>query len=150
MGQVGLEWSVAGFGDFSNNANETDMLMRNSNTGVFELFDIRNNQITSAMPMGQVGLEWSVADLARSNNANETDMLMRNSNTGVFELSTSATTRSPRQRRWGRSGRSGRWPASLPFRPAVLFLRTRSSYRRWPLMGQPVAPSTRHYRSISR
>ena len=25
MGQVGLEWSVAGFGDFSGNANETDM-----------------------------------------------------------------------------------------------------------------------------
>ena len=45
MGQVGLEWSIAGFGDFSGNANETDMLMRNSNTGVFELFDISNNTI---------------------------------------------------------------------------------------------------------
>ena len=40
------------------------MLMRNSNTGVFELFDIRNNQITSAAPMGQVGTEWSVAGIA--------------------------------------------------------------------------------------
>ena len=61
VGQVGLEWSVAGFGDFSGHANETDMLMRNSNTGVFELYDISNNQITSAAPVGQVGLEWSVA-----------------------------------------------------------------------------------------
>jgi len=26
--QVGLEWSVAGFGDFSGNANETDMLIQ--------------------------------------------------------------------------------------------------------------------------
>ena len=36
------------------------MLLRNSNTGVFELYDISNNTITNAAPMGQVGLEWSV------------------------------------------------------------------------------------------
>ena len=29
LGQVGLEWPVAGFGDFSGHAGETDMLMRN-------------------------------------------------------------------------------------------------------------------------
>ena len=34
VGQVGLEWSVSGFGDFSSRSGETDMLMRNSNTGV--------------------------------------------------------------------------------------------------------------------
>ena len=45
MGQVGLEWSVAGFGDFSTQSNETDMLMRNINTGAFEFYDISNNQI---------------------------------------------------------------------------------------------------------
>ena len=50
MGQVGLEWTIAGFGDFSGNANETDMLMRNSNTGVFELYDISNNTITRGRP----------------------------------------------------------------------------------------------------
>ena len=60
MGQVGLEWTIAGFGDFSGNADETDMLMRNSNSGVFELFDIGNNTIASTTPMGQVGLEWSI------------------------------------------------------------------------------------------
>jgi hypothetical protein len=53
-----LEWTVAGFGDFSGNVNETDMLMRNSNTGAFEVYDISNNAITSAASMGQVGLEW--------------------------------------------------------------------------------------------
>ncbi len=57
MGQVGLEWSISGFGDFSTRANETDMLMRNSNTGQFEVYDIVNNTITSFAPMGQVG--WS-------------------------------------------------------------------------------------------
>jgi hypothetical protein len=38
--------------------------MRNTNTGAFEVYDITNNQLTSAAPMGQVGLEWSVAGIA--------------------------------------------------------------------------------------
>ena len=86
MGQVGLEWSVAGFGDFSGNANETDMLMRNMNTGAFEIYDIRNNQLVSAAAMGQVGLEWSVAGFGPINGAGASDMLMRNNNTGAFEV----------------------------------------------------------------
>ena len=116
MGQVGLEWSVAGFGDFSGNANETDMLMRNTNTGVFELYDISNNQITAAAPMGQVGLEWQVAGFGDfSGNANETDMLMRNSNTGAFEVYDISNNRIVGRRRWGRSAWNGRWPASAIF-----------------------------------
>ena len=63
------------------------MLMRNSNTGMFEIFDISNNQIMRAAGMGQVGLEWQIAGFGDlSGNANETDMLMRNSKTGAFEL----------------------------------------------------------------
>ena len=77
---------MAGFGDFSGNANETDMLMRNNNTGAFELYDISNNQITSAAPMGQVGLEWQVVGFGPINGAGASDMLMRNSNTGSFEI----------------------------------------------------------------
>ena len=46
MGQVGLEWTIAGFGDFSGRPNETDMLMRNSNNEEFEVYDISNNTIT--------------------------------------------------------------------------------------------------------
>src|ERR1700674_2165616 len=53
--------AVAGFGDFSGNAGETDMQMRNGNTGAFEVYDISNNAITSAASMGAVGLEWTVA-----------------------------------------------------------------------------------------
>ena len=86
MGQVGLNGGC-GFGDFSTRANETDMLMRNSNTGAFEVYDISNNAITSSRPMGQVGLEWTIAGFGDfSGNANETDMLMRDSSTGAFEL----------------------------------------------------------------
>jgi hypothetical protein len=36
------------------------MLLRNSNTGAFEVLDISNNAITSATSLGQVGLEWQV------------------------------------------------------------------------------------------
>ncbi len=78
--------SVVGFGDFSGNANETDMLMRNRNTGAFEIYDISNNQITSAAPMGQVGLEWQVVGFGPINGAGSSDMLMRNTNTGAFEV----------------------------------------------------------------
>jgi hypothetical protein len=64
MGTVASQWTVAGFGDFSGNANETDMLLRNSNTGAFEVYDISHNAVTSATVMGQVGLEWQVGGIA--------------------------------------------------------------------------------------
>jgi len=69
------------------NDNETDMLMRNSATGQFQVYDISNNTITFAAPMGQVGPEWQVAGFGDfSGRANETDMLMRNSSTGQLEV----------------------------------------------------------------
>ena len=63
MGQVGLEWSVVGFGPI-NGAGTSDMLMRNTNTGAFEIFDIGNNQLTNAAPAGQIGNEWQSVGLA--------------------------------------------------------------------------------------
>ena len=50
---------MVGFGPMGG-VGPSDMVMRNTNTGVFEVYDIANNQITSAAPMGQVGLQWSV------------------------------------------------------------------------------------------
>ena len=88
MGQVGLEWSIAGFGDFSGNANETDMLMRNNNTGTFEIYDVRNNTITFGTEpyrpswSRMAGCRASVRSVA----AGSSDMLMRNTNTGALEL----------------------------------------------------------------
>jgi hypothetical protein len=86
MGQVGLEWQVAGFGDFSGNANETDMLMRNTSTGAFEIYDISNNSIYNYASMGQVGLEWQVVGFGPIDGAGASDMLMRDTGTGAFEL----------------------------------------------------------------
>ena len=62
------------------------MLMRNQNTGAFELYDIASNQITFAGPMGQVGLEWQVVGFGPMGGPGTGDMLMRNSNTGTFEV----------------------------------------------------------------
>jgi hypothetical protein len=40
------------------------MMLRNVNTGQFEVYDIVNNQITSANSLGAVGLDWSVGGFA--------------------------------------------------------------------------------------
>src|SRR6185437_2694551 len=53
IGQVGLEWQIAGYGDFSGNLGEADMLMRNSKTGAFEYYDMSNNRIVGTGGMGQ-------------------------------------------------------------------------------------------------
>jgi hypothetical protein len=56
MGQVGLEWQVAGLGGFYG-TDTSDMILRNSNNGAFEVYDISNNTITSAASMGRS--DWS-------------------------------------------------------------------------------------------
>ena len=87
LAQVGLNWQIAGVGDFSGNANESDMLLHNTDNGTFELYDIVSNTVTWAAPIAQVGLGWQVAGFGDfSGNPNETDMLLQNSNTGAFEL----------------------------------------------------------------
>jgi hypothetical protein len=86
MGQVGQEWKVVGFGDFSGNANETDMMMRNVNTGTFELYNISNNAIAGANAIGNVGVEWQVAGFGPFNGVGSADMVLRNINTGAFEV----------------------------------------------------------------
>ena len=75
-----------GVGDFSSNPGETDLMMRNTNTGSFEVYDISNNQITSAFSLGTVGLNWQVAGFGPMNGAGTSDMVLRNTNTGAFEV----------------------------------------------------------------
>jgi hypothetical protein len=40
------------------------MIMRNVNTGAFEVYDIANNQLTGAAPLGSVGLDWQLGGFA--------------------------------------------------------------------------------------
>jgi hypothetical protein len=40
------------------------MVLRNVNTGAFEVYDIANNMITSAASLGAVGLDWQLGGFA--------------------------------------------------------------------------------------
>jgi hypothetical protein len=58
-----LDWQFAGIGPV-NAAGESDLVLRNVNTGAFEVYNISNNQITGAALLGTVGLDWSVGGFA--------------------------------------------------------------------------------------
>ena len=40
------------------------MVLRNVNSGAFEVYDIANNQLTTAASMGTVGTDWQVDGIA--------------------------------------------------------------------------------------
>jgi hypothetical protein len=52
-----------------------------------EVYDIANNQITSAFNIGAVGLDFAVAGFADFNQDGTADMMLRNKTTGSFEVS---------------------------------------------------------------
>jgi hypothetical protein len=86
LGTVGIDWRVAGFGDF-NGDGTSDMMLRNAISGAFELYDINNNAITAAFHVGTVGQDWLVAGFDNfGSNPGQTDMLLRNALTGEFEV----------------------------------------------------------------
>jgi hypothetical protein len=54
--QAGFQWTVAGFGNFSGNANETDMILRNTatsgpNAGEWHVYDISKNIVYTSFPL---------------------------------------------------------------------------------------------------
>src|SRR5437899_5422422 len=63
------------------------MLLRNSNTGGLEVYDIANNAITNAAFIGGIGLDWQFSGVGNfSGVPGETDLLLRNVNTGGLEV----------------------------------------------------------------
>jgi hypothetical protein len=44
--------------------HQTDMLLQNSGTGAFEVYDISHNAVTSMVSLATIGLEWTVAGIA--------------------------------------------------------------------------------------
>jgi hypothetical protein len=60
---VGLDWQYAGIAPV-HAAGASDLVLRNVNTGAFEVYDIANNQLTGASSLGQVGLDWQLGGLA--------------------------------------------------------------------------------------
>jgi hypothetical protein len=62
------------------------MLLRNALTGEFEVYDIRNNVITSASSLGRVGIDWLVAGFGPISATGHSDMVLRNALSGAFEV----------------------------------------------------------------
>jgi hypothetical protein len=86
LSTVGLNWQVSGIGNFSG-LGESDMLLRNANTGGLEVYDIANNAITNAAFIGTIGLDWRFSGVGNfSGVPGETDLLLRNVNTGGLEV----------------------------------------------------------------
>jgi hypothetical protein len=57
-----------------------------SNTGAFEVYDIKNNAITSASSPGTVGPDFQVAGFGPFHAPGASDMVLRNASTGEFEV----------------------------------------------------------------
>jgi hypothetical protein len=73
------------------------MLLRNSNTGDLEVYDIANNQITNAALIGTVGIDWQFSGVGNfSGVPGETDLLLRNNKTGLRPISRSRWLRQPK------------------------------------------------------
>jgi hypothetical protein len=86
IGNVGVDWQFSGVGNFGGVAGETDLLLRNVNTGGLEVYDINNNQLTGAAFIGTVGLDWQFAGIAPVHAPGASDLVLRNVSTGAFEV----------------------------------------------------------------
>jgi hypothetical protein len=47
-----------------NGADTSDMVLRNVNTGAFQVYNIANNQLTGSASLGAVGLDWQLGGFA--------------------------------------------------------------------------------------
>ena len=59
-----MDWQFWGVGNFSSVPGESDLLLRNVNSGAFEVYNIANNQITGAALLGTVGMDWLLGGFA--------------------------------------------------------------------------------------
>jgi hypothetical protein len=84
LGAVGLNWQFSGTGNFSS-LGETDMLLRDANSGGLQVYIINNNQITGSAFMGAVGLNWQFSGIGNFSGRGTSDMLLRDATTGGLE-----------------------------------------------------------------
>ncbi len=86
MGTVGLNWQFSGTGNFSSRGT-SDLLLRNSNTGGLQVYDIDPNEITGSAFLGTVGLDWQFSGVGNfSGMPRASDLLLRNTTTGGLEV----------------------------------------------------------------
>jgi len=58
-----LDWQFAGIAPV-HAAGASDLVLRNVNTGAFEVYDIAGNTLVGAASLGTVGLDWSLGGFA--------------------------------------------------------------------------------------
>jgi hypothetical protein len=63
IGTVGLDWQFAGIAPI-HAPGASDLVLRNVNTGAFEVYDIANNRLTGSASLGAVGLDWQLGGFA--------------------------------------------------------------------------------------
>jgi hypothetical protein len=65
---------------------ESDLIMRNANTGGLQVYNIANNQIVGSAFLGTVGLDWQFAGVAPVHGAGTSDLVLRNVISGAFQV----------------------------------------------------------------
>ena len=60
---IRLEWQSAGIAPV-HSAGSSDLVLRNVNTGAFEVYGIAGNTLVGAASLGQVGLDWRFGGFA--------------------------------------------------------------------------------------
>jgi hypothetical protein len=60
---VGSDWQYAGIAPV-HAPGASDLVLRNVNSGAFEVYDIAGNQLVGAASLGQVGLDWQLGGFA--------------------------------------------------------------------------------------
>jgi hypothetical protein len=100
LGPVGTDWRFVTLGSFNDDiisSFTSDMLLRNSTSGDFQVYNISNNAITNSVSLGAVGLDWQFSGIGNFSVPAESDMLLRNSTNGdfqVYNISNNAITNS--------------------------------------------------------
>jgi hypothetical protein len=97
------------------------MLMRNTTTGAFQLYDISNNQITSAFSLGAVGLNWQVAGFGPLNGAGTSDMVLVSNGTYLaYDIADNQVTGTATLGQVGPNWQVGGFAAAAPTGSAAL------------------------------
>ena len=89
LGPVGTDWRFVTLGSFNDsitNSFTSDMLLRNSTNGNFQVYNISNNAITNSVSLGAVGLNWQFSGIGNFSVPGESDMLLRDSTNGDFQV----------------------------------------------------------------
>jgi hypothetical protein len=87
LGATGLDWKIAGVGDFTRDGS-TDLITRRLVGDTFEyvLYDIERGQVTDAHALGAIGKEWKMEQPFDHDGDGTTDLAFFNENTGQHAI----------------------------------------------------------------